>query len=178
MTTPNLAHHIVELLSARGLTVSFGESLTGGLLVDQLVSVPGASQVVQGSLVTYATAAKMRLLNVPGALIAQHTVVSAQVATAMAAGALAAFESDIAISATGVAGPDPQEGKRVGEVYVGFAQRDGLDLFDPQEVLALDLGVLVTSNQQATRAQIRKATVKAALGVLAGRLEPPQPFLA
>lgn len=168
----NLAQQTIDLLSTRKLTVGFAESLTGGMLADQLISMPGASVVMRGSLVTYAPETKTSVLGVNADLIARHSVFSPQVATAMAQGALTALGCDIAIATTGVAGPDPQAGHRVGEVYLGFAQKPGMDLFAPDETLALELGVLATADPLRTRLLIRQATVRAALGMLAARLDP------
>lgn len=167
-----LAQQTIDLLEARNLTVGFAESLTGGMLADQIISVPGASAVMAGSLVTYTPQTKTSVLGVSAELIARHSVFSPQVATAMAQGALTALSCDIAIATTGVAGPEAQDGHRVGEVYLGFAQRPGLDFFDPEETLALDLGVLATADPAATRLLIRQATVRAALGMLTARLDP------
>lgn len=170
-STPSLAQQIIDLLTANKLTIGFAESLTGGMLADQIISIPGASAVMAGSLVTYAPETKTSVLGVSANLIARHSVFNPHVATAMAQGALTVLGCDIAIATTGVAGPEAQDGHAVGEVYLGFAQRPGLDLFDPEETLALDLGVLATGDPLHTRLIIRQATVRAALGLLAARLD-------
>ena len=170
--TLSLAQQAINLLTASKLTIGFAESLTGGMLADQIISNPGASAVMRGSLVTYAPETKTSVLGVSAELIARRSVFSPQVATAMAQGALTALGCDIAIATTGVAGPEAQDGHAVGEVYLGFAQRPGLAYFDPEETLALNLGALATKDPLHTRLIIRQATVAAALGLLVARLDP------
>lgn len=89
----------------RGRRVGLAESCSGGLLVARLTRVPGASDYVAGSVVAYSNEAKSRLLGVDPALIEAHGAVSPEVAEAMADGALERFESDVAVSITGIAGP-------------------------------------------------------------------------
>jgi len=120
---------LVAVLTARGLTVAVAESLTGGLLVAELVRVPGASAVVVGGVVAYDTAIKHSLLGVDADLLARRGAVDPEVARQMAVGVRTALAvdgraADIGISTTGVAGPDPQDGKPVGTVYLGFAIGD------------------------------------------------------
>lgn len=167
-----VAHRLVQVLTEKKLTIGFAESLTGGLLADALISVPGASAVMRGSLVTYATDTKTSVLQVDPALIAVNSVIDPLVATQMATGALAALNCDIAISTTGVAGPTCQDGHPVGEVYIGFAQLPPLDLFDERETLALSLGVLAKVDPENCRSNIRRATVRAALALVLERLDP------
>ena len=88
-----------------GLTVAVGESCTGGLMAARLNERPGASAYFAGGVVAYADPAKTELLGVEPALIERHGAVSPEVAAAMADGALARFEADVAIGITGVAGP-------------------------------------------------------------------------
>lgn len=117
---------IIATLAERGQTIAVAESLTGGLLIAELVSVPGASAVVVGGVVAYNTELKARVLNVDAGALAEHGAVHPDVAAQMATGvraalALAVGPADIGISTTGVAGPDPQDGQGVGTVYLGFA---------------------------------------------------------
>lgn len=119
------AGEIVSALKERGETVAWCESLTAGLGAATLATVPGASAVLRGGLVTYATELKTTLAGVDPALIAEHTVISAPVAEAMAAGARARCGADWGLALTGVAGPDPQDGHAVGEVWAGLAAPDG-----------------------------------------------------
>ena len=111
------ALELVESLKERKLTLATAESLTAGLVASTIVSIPGASAVFRCGFVTYAAESKTSLLKVPAELIGAEGVVSAQVATAMAEGALREGETDIGISTTGNAGPDALEGKPVGRVY-------------------------------------------------------------
>ena len=122
----SLAASAVAALKARGWTVATAESLTGGLISSTLVGVPGASSVVRGGFVTYQTDTKTVLLGVPAETIEAHDVVSAEVAVAMAKGARERLGVDIAVSATGLAGPDggtPE--KPVGTVFLGVSTAKG-----------------------------------------------------
>jgi nicotinamide-nucleotide amidase len=115
MTDPAALH---EALLRRGETVGCAESLTGGELASLLSVTPGASATFAGGVVTYATELKRRLLGVTA-----EDVVSGECAVQMAAGARELLEVDWALSTTGVAGPDLQEGQPAGTVFVGLAGR-------------------------------------------------------
>jgi len=120
---------VVAELTRRGLTIGVAESLTGGLLVAELIRTPGASAAVVGGVVAYDTAIKHSLLGVDAALLAARGAVDAEVARQMADGVRSALAvdgrpTDIGISTTGVAGPDPQDGQPVGTVFLGFAFGD------------------------------------------------------
>lgn len=119
------AREVVTALTERGETVAWCESLTAGLGAATLATVPGASAVLRGGLVTYATELKTTLAGVDPALIEENTVISAAVAEAMAAGARMRCGADWGLALTGVAGPDPQDGHAVGEVWAGLAAPDG-----------------------------------------------------
>ncbi len=93
-------------LASRGLTLAVAESCTGGLVGKLLTDLPGASRFFLGGAIVYANATKEALLGVPAALLARHGAVSAEVATAMAEGAVRACGVDVALAITGVAGPD------------------------------------------------------------------------
>lgn len=121
----NVCAELVAELRRRGETVAVCESLTGGLASAMLVDVPGASAVLRGGLITYATDLKHTLAGVDEQILATHGPVSCECATAMAAGVRAACGSDWAVALTGVAGPDPQDGHPVGEVWIGFADPSG-----------------------------------------------------
>ena len=113
---------LVALLAKQNLTVSTAESCTGGLVAAAIVDVPGASAVFPGGAVTYASAVKTALLGVPEELIREKGVVSRDVAAAMAEGAQRRFCTDLAVSVTGVAGPDGGTPETpVGRVYIGVA---------------------------------------------------------
>lgn len=113
-----LAATIVRTLTQRSLSLATAESLTGGLLGATVTSVPGASKVFLGSIVAYDSRMKPRLLGIGKDTIATHTVVSEEVALAMAIGVQDLTGADWVIAVTGVAGPDPQEGHAPGEVWV------------------------------------------------------------
>jgi nicotinamide-nucleotide amidase len=121
----DLETRIVRLLGERGVTLAIAESLTGGEVGARITAVPGASEVFLGSAVTYAAAAKVGVLGVDPELLAREGVVSEACAIAMAAGARALFDSDVALSLTGVAGPDPQAGLEPGTVWLGLVA-DGI----------------------------------------------------
>ena len=117
---------VVEMLRARGEHVSFAESLTGGLVTARLVSVPGASNVLDEAHVTYADAAKRRILGVRQQTLDNYTAVSAQCAREMAEGARRISGASWGVSTTGYAGPDGgADGTPVGTVYVAVAGAEG-----------------------------------------------------
>ncbi len=114
------------LLKARGETVTFAESCTGGLLAARLVGVPGASEVLGESHVTYADAAKARVLGVRPETLEKYTAVSAECAREMAEGARRISVADWAVSTTGYAGPDGgADGTPVGTVFIAVAGKNG-----------------------------------------------------
>ena len=106
MELGELAAELVSALSARGLTVAVAESCTGGLLGHSITNVPGSSRAFLGGVLAYADSVKQNTLGVPAALLAEHGAVSAPVALAMARGARWALGADLAVSTTGIAGPD------------------------------------------------------------------------
>jgi nicotinamide-nucleotide amidase len=107
---------VVELLRERGLTLGLAESVTGGLVSARLTDVAGVSDVLRGSIVSYASEVKFDLLDVP-----QGPVVSERAAAAMAIGACRVLAADVGLSLTGVAGPAEQDGMAVGTLFVGLA---------------------------------------------------------
>lgn len=117
---------IIAGARARGVTLGCAESLTGGLVAAALVDVPGASAVFKGSIVAYDLMVKHDVLGVSAAQLAQHGAVNAEVASAMAEGALRALGVDIAVATTGVAGPDPDpvSGAKPGVVFIAVAGGD------------------------------------------------------
>ncbi len=117
---------LLDVALARGLTLSFAESCTGGLVAGTLTSIAGASEAFLGSAVTYAPSAKRALLGVPQDVIDGPGVVSSPCAKAMAEGSRRIFGSDVAVSVTGIAGPGGAErGKPVGTVWFGVATPEG-----------------------------------------------------
>jgi nicotinamide-nucleotide amidase len=110
-----IEHAVLALLRARGLTLGVAESLTGGMMGSRICDVPGASDVFRGSIVAYASDVKVSVLGVP-----EGPVVSAEAASAMAAGARRVLGTDVGVAVTGVAGPDRQEDQEPGTVFVGL----------------------------------------------------------
>ncbi|PZF80720.1 CinA family protein [Jiangella anatolica] len=147
---------VVRSLIARRLTVAAAESLTGGLVCAALTSVPGASAVVRGGVVVYATELKASLAGVPEPVLAADGPVAASTAAAMASGVRTKLGADIGFATTGVAGPDAQDGHPPGTVHVAVATADGVRVrsFTGSEALPGD------------RAAVRAATVSAVLGLL------------
>jgi nicotinamide-nucleotide amidase len=108
-----------ETLVQRGLTLAAMESCTGGLFADTITNVPGSSRYFRGGIVSYATEVK-QMMGVDAAVISKHGVVSAETAAAMAAAVRQRLGADIGIGITGVAGPDPQDGVPVGQVFIAL----------------------------------------------------------
>jgi PncC family amidohydrolase len=114
-----LASSLLELCRTNRRTLAVAESCTGGLVGAMLTAVAGSSDVFMGGWITYANAAKHRDLGVPMALLATHGAVSAPVVEAMARGACARAEADVAIAISGIAGPGgASDGKPVGTVWI------------------------------------------------------------
>ncbi|MGO1075559.1 CinA family protein [Inquilinus sp. CA228] len=119
-----LATQVLESCRARGLTLATAESCTGGLVAAALTAIAGSSDVVERGFVTYSNAAKAELLGVPTQLIAAKGAVSAEVAAAMAAGALIRARVGLVVAVTGIAGPGgATPGKPVGLVHFGLARQ-------------------------------------------------------
>lgn len=158
---PALARSVLAACRAHGLTLATAESCTGGLVAGALTAIPGSSDVVECGFVTYSNAAKTRLIGVPEALISAHGAVSAEVAGAMAEGALRASGASLAVSITGVAGPGGGSlAKPVGLVHLAVAARDGrVERVERRYDAALG------------RTGIRRAAVRDALGLLKAMAE-------
>jgi nicotinamide-nucleotide amidase len=156
---------LVATLTSRGETVSCAESLTGGLVCAALTDVPGASAVVRGAVVAYATDAKAAVLGVDPILLARSGAVHPEVARQMAEGVRRLLGSDWGVATTGVAGPDPQDGASVGTVYVAVAGAEGTRA--------------VAAHFAGDRSAVRASAVAEALTLLRSRLalaeEPPGP---
>jgi PncC family amidohydrolase len=146
----------LTLLRSAGATLATAESLTGGRLAAVVTAVPGASASYLGGFVTYATALKESLLGVPESLVEEYGVVSGECARAMAAGCRDATGATYALATTGVAGPDSQEGKPVGTVFVGIAGPDGVSAVSMELV--------------GDRHQIQDRACREALAALCGML--------
>jgi len=120
-----LAARIVGLLTRRQQTVAVAESLTGGLLGAAITTVPGASVIFRGGVIAYATDLKAALLGVPAALLAERGAVDPDVAGAMAAGVAQRLGATAGVATTGVAGPDPADGKPPGTVHIAVRAGGG-----------------------------------------------------
>lgn len=146
-------------ISVRLVPIATAESCTGGLISSCLTALPGSSNAYEGGVVTYSNDSKVALLGVPSDAIADHGAVSDIVASAMAEGALAACDADIAIAITGIAGPDGgSKEKPVGLVYMALAET-GRDALVKRYVFA------------GTRTDVRRAAVGAALELLLSALK-------
>lgn len=144
-------------LAERGWSIGTAESLTGGLVAGRITSVPGASASMRGGVVAYATDVKSTVLGVSAALLAERGAVDPDVAQSMAHGIRRLLGADVGLATTGVAGPDPQDGKPVGTVFIAVSTP------------------AVTRVQQlsttGSREQIRAATVDAAVELCAAVLD-------
>lgn len=159
--TEDPAARLIAELTERGLRVAVAESLTGGLVVAELTSVPGASVVVSGGIVAYDTAVKRSVLGVDADLLATEGAVHPEVARQMADRVRSVLAVDgraaeLGVATTGVAGPTDQDGKPPGTVFVGIAF--GV------EVETIELAL------RGSRPEIRAATVQAAIDAALARL--------
>jgi nicotinamide-nucleotide amidase len=155
------AEQVLHAAQARGLLLATAESCTGGLVAGCLTEIAGSSAAIDRGFVTYSNAAKMDLLGVPTALLAQHGAVSAPVARSMAQGAIAQSKADVAVAITGIAGPGgATPDKPVGLVHFAIATRLG-----------------ATTDRCMTfgnigRSEVRLASVETALDLLLAALAP------
>jgi nicotinamide-nucleotide amidase len=150
---------LIRHLTERGLTVAVAESLTGGLLAAELIRPAGASAVVSGGVIAYATAVKGSVLGVDTELLASEGAVHPLVAEQMASGARRVLsvdgrDADIGISTTGVAGPDSQDGRDPGTVFLGLSMAGG----------TRSIGLTLSGDRDT----IRRDTVTAAVDYLIG----------
>lgn len=119
----DLAAQVIAAL--QGKTLATAESCTGGGIGAVLTSVPGSSAVYKGGIVSYTNEIKQKLLGVPSDLLTNQGAVSCEVAQAMAKGARSEFDSDIAVSVTGLAGPSGDDyGNPVGTVFIGYCDEN------------------------------------------------------
>jgi nicotinamide-nucleotide amidase len=127
MFPPDLIARATELIAryrAAGLMAATAESCTGGLIAGLLTEIPGSSNMLERGFVVYSNAAKQELLGVPAETLARHGAVSGETAVAMAEGALGASRAEVAVSVTGIAGPDGgTAAKPVGLVHFACARR-------------------------------------------------------
>ena len=149
------ARLLLDLCRARRLTIATAESCTGGAVAAALTDVAGSSDVFERGFVTYSNEAKEAMLDVPASTIGSYGAVSRETAEAMARGALAHAPVDLAVSVTGIAGPQgASPGKPLGLVHFAAASRAG-QLVHAERKFG-DVG----------RAQIRRASVEQALAML------------
>ena len=154
-----LSEKVGRALKARGATVTTAESCTGGLVAKCITDLPGASGVFKGGVVSYTDTVKHRVLGVPAEMLEEYGAVSPPVARAMAEGARRATTADLAVSVTGVAGPERDErGNAVGTVFIGFST--------PEETVAerFDFG-------EKSRAEIRALSAEEALKLLEEKMK-------
>jgi len=126
----SLAQQLALALLTRRLTVATAESCTGGLVSDCITDVPGSSHYFRGGIVAYSNTAKEKLLGVDANTLAQHGAVSRETAEEMADGARRVFGTDLAVSITGIAGPDggtPE--KPIGLAWIGVSSTHGSKAF-------------------------------------------------
>ena len=153
-TASDPGKRIIEILAEKQQSIVTAESCTGGMVASALTDIPGASAAVYGGYVTYANAAKSRMIHVQARLIRDYGAVSNQVARAMADGARNTARADYAVAVTGIAGPDGgSEKKPVGLVYVAVSS---------------ELATVVIEHKfgDLGRDGIRKASVGAALDLV------------
>src|SRR6266850_1830221 len=149
------ARALLDLCRARKLTIATAESCTGGLVAATLTEIPGSSDVFERGFVTYSDAAKAAMLGVPTSILERFGAVSRETAEAMAQGALAQSEADLAVSITGIAGPGGgTPGKPVGLVHFAAAARSGRLIHHERRFG--DIG----------RAEVRNASVMEAFALL------------
>ncbi|MFI6926232.1 CinA family protein [Nonomuraea spiralis] len=149
---------VLALLVRREATVAVAESLTGGLIGAAFTSVSGSSKAFRGGVISYATDLKRDLLGVPGGLLEREGAVHPEVAAAMAEGVARVCGAAYGLAVTGVAGPEPQDGKPVGLVYAAVHGPGG-------EFLVRELTL------EGSRERIRVRTVHEAVDLLAGVLK-------
>lgn len=155
-----LARRVLDACYARKLKVAVAESCTGGLLAGALTEIAGSSNVFERGFVTYSNEAKQELLDVPLSLLIAHGAVSAEVAEAMALGALAHSRARIALSVTGIAGPDGGTAEKpIGLVHFGLAR-------DERPTLLVQKHFTGPLGKALPRAEIRRLAVLTGLQLL------------
>lgn len=149
----SVAGRVIADLGRSGHTIATAESLTGGRVCALLTTVPGSSSVVLGGVVSYSCELKVSVLGVSAAVLAEQGAVSADTALQMAQGVCRVTGASVGVATTGVAGPDPSEGKPVGTVFVAVAVGESWG-----RVRALTL--------HGSREQIRTQSVDSALDLV------------
>lgn len=150
---------VIETALERGVTIGCAESLTGGMISASLTAVPGSSQVVKGCIVSYVNEVKKDVLGVPCDVLDSQGAVNGDTAKAMAEGAVASLDCDIAVAVTGIAGPGGAEpGKPVGTVWMAVCRSGSSAL-------------ATVSHYDGDRDNVRRQTVSAALDALLNAME-------
>lgn len=170
---------LVRGLGERGLTLASAESLTAGRVAAAVADVPGASAVLQGGVVAYQNRVKQEVLGVDAGLLDTRGAVDPETARQMAAGVRHAVGADIGIATTGVAGPEPHQGKAVGTVWLGLAV--GVELAEEAAVVVGEKGepqadgtltvarlLALDGDREAIRAQSTRAALAMVAELLGG----------
>ena len=120
-----MENKIIDFLLKSNKTISFAESCTGGALSKRIVLIPGASEIFQGSIVSYSNNSKINILNIKNEDIQKYSVVSEKVAKEMAVNAMKIFNSDYSISTTGNAGPSVSDNhSNIGDCFISIASKE------------------------------------------------------
>lgn len=142
-----LSREIQQLLYSGGKTLSTAESCTGGRIAEAIISVPGASNYFKGSVVSYTNEIKERLLNVSHEVLEEQTATSEEVAIEMVKGACKIFQTDYAISVTGVAGPGGgTPAIPVGTIWIACGTKDDVRTQKLTEDYGRDINLAIATN--------------------------------
>lgn len=150
--TEELEDVVIKSLISKKLQLITVESCTGGLLAGRLINVSGASEVFKQGFITYSNESKMKLVHVNEATLDKFSAVSEEVAIEMAKGGIVAAEADVCVSITGIAGPNTEDDKPVGLVYIGCCYKDNV--------------VVKEYNFNGNRQKVREQAVTKALDLL------------
>lgn len=150
---------VLHLARRRGVMIATAESCTGGLIAGRLTDIAGSSDAFDRGFVTYSNAAKIEMLGIRPETLEAHGAVSEEIAAEMAQGALSRSRAGIAVAVTGIAGPGGSEHKPEGRVCFGLADPFGT------RTETVEFGAI-------GRAEVRAATVRHALALLAEALQP------
>lgn len=156
---------VTVIAALEGRTLATAESVTGGLIGATLTAIPGASRVYRGGVISYASDLKVSLLDVPFALLEDGGAVQGDVALAMALGAAKNMKADFGLAVTGVAGPDWQDGKSPGTVFIACVELDIDGQIIDSAIEELHLNPQVEDVRE-NRAEIRNETVAGSLELL------------
>lgn len=151
------AQNLVAAASKAKVQVATAESLTAGLVGATICDIPGASAIYRGGVISYSSDVKAKVLGVSAQLLAENGAVDAEVACQMASGVAGVCGADYAVATTGVAGPEPADGKPVGTVFIG--------IYAAGRVFATE------KHYAGNRAEVRGATVDDALRLLTQAIE-------